>query len=81
MKKYDVEMTVERVTVSLESELAEAVREAADADAQNVSAWIADAARRRLVTRGLRDVVAEWESEHGSFTDEELAVARARLER
>ena len=81
MKKYDVEMTVERVTVSLESELAEAVREAADADAQNVSAWIADAARRRLATRGLRDVIAEWESEHGSFTDEELAAARARLER
>lgn len=81
MKKYDVEMTVERVTVSLESELAEAVREAADADAQNVSAWIADAARRRLATRGLRDVIAAWESEHGSITDEELAAARARLER
>lgn len=81
MKKYDVDMTVERVTVSLESELAEAVREAADADAQNVSAWIADAARRRLATRGLRDVISEWESEHGSFTDDELAEARARLVR
>ena len=81
MKKYDDAVTVERVTVSLESELAEAVREAADADAQNVSAWIADAARRRLATRVLRDVIFEWESEHGSFTDEELAEARARLAR
>lgn len=76
MKKYDHDMTVERLTVSLESELAIAVREAADADEQNVSAWLADAARRQLATRGLRDVVAAWESEHGAFTTDELAAAR-----
>jgi len=73
-------MTVERVTVSVESELAEAIRQAADADAQNLSAWLVEAARRRLASRGLRDVMAEWEDEHGHFTDEELAVARARLQ-
>ncbi|MDH3680204.1 MAG: hypothetical protein OEV40_09690 [Acidimicrobiia bacterium] len=72
-------MAVERVTVSLDAELAAAVKEAADADAQNLSAWLADAARRRLATRGLRDVIAEWESDHGPFTEEELAVARDRL--
>ena len=54
-------MSVERLTVSIESELAIAIRDAAEADEQNVSAWIADAARRQLATRGLRDVVAEWE--------------------
>ena len=70
---------VERITVSLEPELAAAVREAAEADAENVSAWLADAARRRLAGRGLREVIAEWEAEHGSFSDEELAAARARL--
>lgn len=73
-------MTVERLTVSLESGLALAVREAADADEQNVSAWLADAARRRLASRGLRDVVAAWEREHGAFSAEELAAARARVE-
>ncbi len=73
-------MAVERVTVSLEAELAEAVREAAEADAQNLSAWLADAARRRLVSRGLRDVLAEWEAEHGPFSEDELATARARIE-
>jgi hypothetical protein len=72
-------MSVERLTVSLESELASAVREAADADSQNMSAWLADAARRRLATRGLADVVAEWEAAHGAFTDSELETARARL--
>jgi hypothetical protein len=76
MNKYDDEMTVERLTVSLESELAVAVREAAVADDLNVSAWLADAARRQLASRGLQDVVTEWEAEHGAFSDDELAAAR-----
>ena len=76
MNKYDDEMTVERLTVSLESELAVAIREAALADNLNVSAWLADAARRQLASRGLHDVVTEWEAEHGAFSDDELAAAR-----
>ena len=80
MTKYDHPMTVERLTVSIESELAIAVREAAEADEQNVSAWLADAARRQLATRGLRDVVAEWERDHGAFSDEELAAARSLVD-
>jgi predicted Ser/Thr protein kinase len=80
MTKYDHVMTVERLTVSIESELAIAVREAADADEQNVSAWLADAARRHLATRGLRDVIAAWEHEHGAFSDEERAAARALVD-
>ena len=80
MTKYDRFMSVERLTVSIESELAIAVREAAEADEQNVSAWLADAARRQLANRGLRDVVAEWEREHGAFSDEELAAARALVD-
>ena len=80
MKKYDFYMSVERITVSLEAELASAVRDAADADAQNVSSWLADAARRQLAARGLREVVAAWETEHGAFDDAELASARARVE-
>jgi metal-responsive CopG/Arc/MetJ family transcriptional regulator len=80
MNKYDLDMAVERVTISLEAELAEAVREAAEADAQNLSAWLADAARRRLASRGLRDVLTEWETEHGQFSEDELANARSRIE-
>lgn len=79
MTTYDDAVTVERLTVSIESDLAVAVREAAEADEQNVSAWLADAARRQLATRGLRDVVAAWEREHGAFSGEELAAARARV--
>jgi Mn-dependent DtxR family transcriptional regulator len=72
-------MSVERLTVSLESELAEAVREAANAESLNVSAWMAQAAHRELSSRGLRDVVAEWEVTYGSFTEQELATARKTL--
>lgn len=72
-------MAVERLTVSLDAELAAAVREAADEDALNVSAWLADAARRRLATRGLAEVIAEWEALHGEFSQAELEEARQRL--
>jgi hypothetical protein len=72
-------MSVERLTVSLETDLAVAVREAADADELNVSAWLADAARRRLAGRGLGDVVAEWETLHGTFSADELAAARQAI--
>lgn len=79
MNKYDRLMSVERLTVSLESELADAVREAANAESLNVSAWMAQAAHRELSSRGLRDVIAEWEAAHGSFTEKELASARRTL--
>ena len=74
-----VGMAAERLTISLEAGLAAAVSEAAEADEQDTSAWLVDATRRRMVTRGLRDVVADWESEHGAFTEAELARARAEL--
>lgn len=74
-------MAVERLTVSLESDLAEAVRDAAGAESTNVSAWLADAARRQLASRGLREVVAEWEAQRGRFSEAELATARKRLKR
>ena len=72
-------VATERLTISLDTALAGAVSEAAAQDEQNTSAWLAEAARRRLVSRGLRDVVADWEAEHGAFTEEELARARAEL--
>ncbi len=79
MTTYDSGMAVERMTVSLDADLAHAVRLAADEDTENISAWLADAARRRLAARGLADVVAEWEAVHGAFTADELDQARARL--
>ncbi len=74
-----VDVTVERMTVSIEAELASAVREAAEADSQTLSAWLADAARQRLAVRGLAGIIAEWETIHGDFTEDELGAARTHL--
>ena len=80
MTGQDLTMAVERPTVSIESELAAAVREAAGADDLSASAWLEKTARRHRAAWGLRNVVAAWESEHGTFRGEELASARALVE-
>ena len=76
---YDREVGSERLTISLDPELAADVRDAAEADSRSVSSWLADAARQRLLTRGLGALLDEWEAENGAFTPAELAEARARL--
>ena len=79
MKKYDDLMAVERLTISLDADLAEAIRVAAAAGAENVSSWIADASRRRLSREGLRAVIKDWEAENGPVTADERAAARKWL--
>ena len=44
-----------------------------------IGAWIAKAIRRaRLIKAGLA-AVAEWEAEHGGFSEEEIEAARRRV--
>lgn len=56
-------MTVARMAISLDAELARAVKKAAGKEP--TSAWFADAARKKLRAQGLLEVVSEWEEEHG----------------
>ncbi len=79
MTMYDRAMVAERITISIDGQLAEALRDAAADDDMNVSAWASEAIEQKLNQRGLRAVIADWEAEHGAFTDEELAAARKRL--
>src|SRR5918996_3853487 len=72
-------MGVQRFGVSFEEQLAAEVQAAAQASGEAVSAWLAEAARRRLAQDGLGALVADWEAEHGAFTEEELAASRRRL--
>lgn len=67
-------------SISLPSDLADAIDEAATAQGTTVSAWIADTAAHRLRMDAGRRGVAEWERQHGALTTEELAdgLARAR---
>jgi hypothetical protein len=45
----------------------------------SVSAWLTEAARLALKVREGLAAVAEWEAEHGAFTEDELKAARQRL--
>lgn len=72
-------MAVSKLSVALDPAVAEAAAEAAKRRGVSLSAWINEAAARALVIeRGLADI-AEWESEHGALTAEELAWADERL--
>jgi hypothetical protein len=69
-------MTVARLAVSFDAELARAVRRAAGKEP--TSSWLADAARRKLRAEGLLRTVRDWENEHGAITDAELEAAAKR---
>ena len=75
-------MTVARLAVSFDQTLAKRVRKAAGKE--TVSAWLADAAARKLRAEGLLAVVGDWEAEHGVI-EEQTAVSpppkRARAAR
>jgi len=70
-------MTVARFAISFDEDLARAVRKAAGK--QPTSAWLADAARRKLRAEGLLQVVRDWEAEHGEIEPDELRRAGDRL--
>jgi hypothetical protein len=49
---------------------------AAAAENMSVSAWLTRAARRSLIVSNGMAAVAEWEAEHGAFSEAEMARAR-----
>jgi hypothetical protein len=67
-------------SISLPSDLADAIDVAATAEGTTVSAWIAETAAHRLRLDAGRQGVAEWERQHGTLTADEVAdgLARAR---
>ncbi len=72
-------MTVARLAVSFDEELARAVKRAAGAEP--TSTWLADAARRRLRADGLLLVVEQWETKHGALGAAELQSADSKQRR
>jgi hypothetical protein len=69
-------MTVERFAISFDRELARAVRKAAGKQA--TSAWLADAARRKLRSEGLLEVIRQWEQDHGEISEAELVSVQTK---
>ncbi len=72
-------MPAKRFSISIDSDLADVVVVRAGESSEGVSAWLAEAARRRIRQDELLVAVADFEREHGEITEKELAASRRRL--
>jgi post-segregation antitoxin (ccd killing protein) len=68
-------MTVDRLSVTVDPEIAREVRQAASDLGVSVSSWVGDAIEARLRNHRLREALDAWEAEDGPLTEEELAAA------
>jgi hypothetical protein len=73
-------MGVEKMSVSFDLELGEAIRGSAQEANMSVSAWLAEAARDRLRLEALGQAVASWEREFGLLTEADVARADRLLQ-
>jgi hypothetical protein len=65
--------------ITVDPDSYEQVMAAAAAEGVSVSFWMTRVARRALLVRDGLAAVAEWESEHGALSEEELEAARRRV--
>jgi len=70
---------VDKLSVSFEPDLGDAVRSAAAQAGKPVSSWLAEAAASKLRAEALADFLAGWEAEHGALTTQEVARAEREL--
>jgi hypothetical protein len=68
-----------KLAITVDPAVHEQVLAAAASEGISVSAWMTRAARRALRIEDGRRAVAEWEIEHGAFSEAELADARRRV--
>ncbi len=66
-------MSGEKLFASMDHTLLAEARATAEAEGLSLSAWLADAVADRLRLNALRELVEEWEAEHGVITSEERA--------
>jgi hypothetical protein len=72
-------MATRKVTITLDDKLADAMSSLAREAGIPLSRLIASAAEREMRLSFGRRLLAEWQEEHGAFTPEELAAARAEI--
>jgi hypothetical protein len=68
-----------KLAITVDPEVHGRVVAAAAAQGVSISAWMTDAARRALRQQDGLAAVAEWESELGELTTQELEEARRRV--
>ncbi|MFI5618094.1 hypothetical protein [Streptomyces sp. NPDC051567] len=64
-----------RITVTLPTEQVDELRTMTD----NISGYVAEAVARQIRHRLMEKDLLRYQEEHGAFTEEELAAARAEL--
>jgi len=62
-------MAVDKMSFSFEPEVADAIREAAEAEGTSASAWVRHAVLQRLKLDLARQTLREWEAELGAVSD------------
>ncbi len=67
------------MSISLEAELGDEVRRAAEQSGRGLSAWLAEAAAAKLRAEALSEFLGGWEIAHGPLTAAELERAEAEL--
>jgi hypothetical protein len=72
-------MKVDKLSISFELELGDAVRSAAAQAGKSVSAWLAEAAASKLRAEALAEFLADWAAGHGVLTAAEIASAEREL--
>jgi hypothetical protein len=70
---------VDKMSISMDPQLGDDVRVAAERAGVSVSAWLAQAAVVRLRKQALVEFLSDWQTKHGRITAAELAKARTEL--
>lgn len=70
-----------KLAITVDADVHARVVRAARKKKVSVSAWLTEAARRSLRVGDGLAAVAEWEEEHGAFTEAELEEARRQVRR
>ena len=67
------------MSISLDADLGDAVRDAARRAGKGLSSWLGEAAAAKLRAEALEQFLAEWERDHGPLTAAELERAEREL--
>ena len=70
---------VDKMSISFDPELGDAVRAAAAETGKPLSSWLAEAAASKLRAEALARFLDEWQAEHGVLTAAEIARAEQEL--
>jgi len=74
-------MTVRKLSIALDDDVAEAAGRAAERAGLSLSAWLNHAAENELAIEAGLASVREWEADHGELTARELDAADKLLDR